>query len=71
MQEPLSKDDWVAWLELPQTKAFFDAVKSEQQMLLQIAVKKVDMTPHEETRLIGVMSGLQKVLDFDYTDGTN
>lgn len=67
-KEPLSKEDWMEWLSLPQTQAFFAAVKSEQEEMLQMVVK-VDMDSMKQARAIGIMSGLQKVLDFDYTDG--
>lgn len=67
-REPLSKEDWIDWLSLPQTQAFFEAVKSEQEEMLKM-VLKVDMDSLQQARAVGVMSGLQKVLDFDYTDG--
>lgn len=69
--EHLTKDDWIEWLSLPQTKAFLNAIKQEQYDTMRYAIYKVDMDPLHQARIIGLMSGLQKVLDFDYTDGTD
>jgi hypothetical protein len=54
---------------MPQTKSFFEAVKSEQELMLQMVLKQVDMDSLQQGRAIGIMSGLQKVLDFEYDDG--
>ena len=65
----LTKEDWIEWLALPQTDAFLSAIKQEQQEMLQMTMHKVDMDPLQQSRLIGLMSGLQKVLDFSYENG--
>jgi hypothetical protein len=69
--ESLTKEDWTDWLSMPTTKAFLKAVEDEQKMMLMYVVKREDMDSYQQARAIGVMSGLQKVLDFEYTDGQN
>jgi hypothetical protein len=54
---------------MPQTIAFLKAVKQEQYDTMRYTINKVDMDPLQQARMVGLMSGLQKVLDFDYTDG--
>lgn len=70
IREPLSKDDWAEWLSLQQTQEHFKAIKVEQDDMLQFALKRTDLDALAQARLLGIMSGLQKVLDFDYTDGS-
>lgn len=65
----LSKEDFEEWKEYPQTKAFFEVVKSERDFALQVLVKSVDIDSLTQSRLIGIMSGLQKVLELEYDDG--
>lgn len=69
--EYLSKEDWELWFELPQTKQFLEAVKQEQVDMMQFLVKTVDMDSLMQARVVGIMSGLQKVLEWEYNDGTD
>lgn len=68
MQE-LNKEDFDEWLHMPQTQALFQAVKQEQSDMLQLLVRTVDIDSLRQARVVGIMSGLQKVLDFTYDDG--
>jgi hypothetical protein len=67
-EKEISREDFDEWLTYPQTKAFFGAVKSEQETALQMIVKTVDMDSLTQARMIGILSGLQKVLELDYDD---
>lgn len=69
MKEHLSKDDWADWLSMPQTQALFQAIRNEQQEAVSWLVRSVDMDSLKQSKYIGIMSGLQKVLDFTYDDG--
>lgn len=66
----LTKEDFEEWLQYPQTKAFFEAVKEEQEIMLQFVIKSMDMDSLTQAKAIGIMSGLQKVMEFEYDDGT-
>ena len=68
--EYLTKEDWELWFELPQTKEFLNAVKQEQDDMVQLLVKTVDMDSLRQARVVGIMSGLQKVLEWEYNDRT-
>lgn len=69
---PLTKEDWTDWHELPQTKKFFESIKVEREDMLLQLTRRIDLDPILQSRLIGIMSGLQKVLDheinYDYTN---
>lgn len=65
----LTKADWQDWLEMPQTKALQKAIRDEIDLTLSIVVNQVDMDSLKQARFIGVMSGLNKVLNFEYDDG--
>lgn len=64
----VSKDDWNDWKHYSVTKVFFEAVKAEREQALQMLLKTVDMDSLTQARLVGIMSGLQKVLEIDYDD---
>ena len=66
MRENLSRDDWDMWLKDPVTQVFYQAVKDEQETAKQILVKSVDMDSLVMARYVGIMSGLQKVLEIEY-----
>lgn len=68
MENNLTKEDWEEWLRMPQTVAWFRAIKEEQADLLQFVIKREDIDALKQARIIGIMSGLQKVLDIDYND---
>ena len=69
--ESLTKEDWVDWASMPQTKAFLETIRDEQYRAMRYIVSREDMDSLTQARLVGVMSGLQKVLDYEFTDGTN
>lgn len=66
MRENLSRDDWDTWLKDPVTQVFYEAVKDEQETAKQILVKSVDMDSLVMAKYVGIMSGLQKVLEIEY-----
>ncbi len=66
MRENLSRDDWDMWLKDPVTQVFYQAVKDEQETAKQILVKSVDMDSLVMAKYVGIMSGLQKVLEIEY-----
>lgn len=66
MRENLSRDDWDTWLKDPVTQVFYQAVKDEQETAKQILVKTVDMDSLTMAKFVGIMSGLQKVLEIEY-----
>lgn len=66
MRENLSRDDWDTWLKDPVTQVFYEAVKDEQETAKQILVKSVDMDSLTMAKFVGIMSGLQKVLEIEY-----
>ena len=66
MRESLSKEDWDNWLEDPVTQVFYQAVKDEQETAKHILVKMVDMDSLTMAKFVGIMSGLQKVLEIEY-----
>lgn len=68
IREPLSKEDWAEWLSMQQTQEHFKAIKAEQDEMLQFALKRTELDALAQARLLGIMSGLQKVLDFEYRD---
>lgn len=67
--EQVSKEDWEEWLHYPVTKAFFEAVKQEKETALLFVMKTADMDSLTQSRFIGIMSGIQKVLEIEYDDG--
>ena len=66
MRENLSRDDWDMWLKDPVTQVFYQAVKDEQETAKQILVKSGDMDSLVMAKYVGIMSGLQKVLEIEY-----
>lgn len=62
----LSKEDWIDWLHYPQTVEFFKQVKSEQEDLFLYLVKREGAAPEDQAKLLGVLNGLQKVLEFGH-----
>lgn len=66
--EQVSKEDWDDWKNFSVTKAFFQAVKQEQETALLMVLKTVDMDSLMQARMIGILSGLQKVLEIEYDD---
>ena len=64
--EQVSKEDWADWKEYSVTKAFFKAVKQEQETALLMVLKTVDMDSLTMAKFVGIMSGLQKVLEIEY-----
>ena len=64
----VSKEDWEEWYANPITIAFFKAVKQEQELAVLFAVKSEDLDANKQARLIGIMAGIQKVLDIQYDD---
>lgn len=69
MQEELSKEDWEEWLNLPQTKQLFHVIREEQELGLQVLINQSDLDALHQARLVGVLAGLQKVLNYTYDDG--
>lgn len=68
MLNQISKEDWDDWKQYVVTKAFFEAVKATQDEAMQILVKTVDMDSLTMAKFVGIMSGLQKVLEIDHDD---
>jgi hypothetical protein len=68
VENNLTKEDWEEWLRMPQTMIFREAIREEQLDLLQFVIKREDIDALKQARIIGIMSGLQKVLDIDYND---
>lgn len=66
MKEKISKEDFEEWLNYEVTKVFFEAVKAEQDVAQQFLVKSVDMDSLTMAKYVGIMSGLQKVLEIEY-----
>lgn len=66
MRESVSKEEFEDWKNYEVTKAFFEAVKAEQEVAVQFLVKSVDMDSLTMAKYVGIMSGLQKVLEIEY-----
>lgn len=69
MQRELSKEDWEEWLNLPQTKMLFQAIREEQEIGLQVLINQSVIDALHQARLVGTLAGLQKVLNYTYDDG--
>lgn len=63
-QVELTKEDWTDWLHYPQTQEFFKQVKGEQEDLFLFMIKREGATHDDQAKLLGVLDGLQKVLEF-------
>ena len=68
MLSQVSKEDWDDWKQYTVTKVFFEAVKATQDEAMQMLVKTVDMDSLTMAKFVGIMSGLQKVLEIEYDD---
>lgn len=66
MKEKISKEDFEEWQTYEVTKAFYEAIKAEQELAKQFLVQSVDMDSLTMAKFVGIMSGLQKVLDIEY-----
>lgn len=66
MKERISKEDFEEWKTYEVTKAFYEAVKAEQEVAKQFLVQSVDMDSLTMAKFVGIMSGLQKVLEIEY-----
>ena len=64
----VSKEDWNDWKQYAVTKVFFQRVLETQNEAMQILVKTVDMDSLTTAKFVGIMSGLQKVLEIEYDD---
>lgn len=66
----LTKQEWEDWLEHPATVEFFARVKEEREDAIRNLANGIfSENPGKQNIYVGLISGLTKLLDAEYTEG--
>ncbi len=67
--EQFSKEEWRDWLEHPCTQDFFKRVRQEREDAInQLAAGLFSETPGKQNVFVGLISGLTKLLNAEYSE---
>lgn len=69
--DKLTKEEWADWLEHQGTKEFFASVKqAREDVLEQLANGVWSENPGKQNILVGLITGLTKILKAEYSEET-